>query len=135
MVLSDMKKLGHQCCLFVVTNPATCFASAAGKLAEALVLFRFFSPLLDLMFPTLPPTFNLLYVYNVGINSTPPPFRPNGNLCLYKLAMIQWSVCLPGFAPVSLEFVFGSKSNWVHLFCILISRTEVFGLEEAAISA
>lgn len=32
MVLSDMKKLGHQCCLFIVINLATCFASAAGKL-------------------------------------------------------------------------------------------------------
>lgn len=28
MVLSDMKKLGHQCCLFIVINTATCFASA-----------------------------------------------------------------------------------------------------------
>lgn len=31
MVLSDMKKLGHQCCLFIVINMATCFASAAGR--------------------------------------------------------------------------------------------------------
>lgn len=33
MVLFDMKKLGHQCCLFIVTNLATCFASAVGELA------------------------------------------------------------------------------------------------------
>lgn len=34
MVLSDMKKLGHQCCLFIVINLATCFASASGKLVQ-----------------------------------------------------------------------------------------------------
>lgn len=31
MVLSDMKKLGHRCCLLVVINLATCFACASGS--------------------------------------------------------------------------------------------------------
>lgn len=40
MVLSDMKKLGHQCCLFIVINTATCFASAAGKLLAPRPVFH-----------------------------------------------------------------------------------------------
>lgn len=44
MVLSDMKKLGHQCCLFIVINLATCFASAVGKLVQTPPRRRLRSP-------------------------------------------------------------------------------------------